>query len=61
MHSPILAPAAMLVLWSMTVLAWVTITRFAATLRLPKDQLQGLCTAGTRRPDLERVLPDRAN
>ena len=27
MHSPVLAPAAMLVLWSMVVLVWVTITR----------------------------------
>lgn len=61
MHSPILAPTAMLVLWSMIVLAWVTITRFAAISRLPKDQLRGLSTAGTRGPDLERVLPDQAN
>lgn len=61
MHSPILAPAATLVLWSMIVLVWVTITRFAAISRLPKDELRGLSKAGTRGPDLERALPDRAN
>ncbi len=61
MHSPILAPAALLVLWSMIVLVWVTITRFAAISRLPKEQLQSLSKAGTRGPDLERALPDSAN
>ena len=61
MQSPILAPAATLVLWSMAVLVWVTVTRFAAISRLPKDQLRTLSQAGTRGPDLERVLPARAN
>ncbi|HEY0466615.1 MAG TPA: MAPEG family protein [Polyangiaceae bacterium] len=61
MQSPILAPAAALVLWSMAVLVWVTVTRFAAISRLPKDQLRALSTAGTRGADLERVLPTRAN
>jgi hypothetical protein len=51
----------MLVLWSMTVLVWFTATRFAAISRLPKDQLRTLSKAGTRGPDLERVLPARAN
>lgn len=61
MHSPILAPVAALALWSMIVLAWVTATRFAALSRLPKDQLRTLGQAGTRGPDLERVLPASAN
>lgn len=61
MQSPILAPAATLVLWSMVVLIWVTMTRFAAISRLPKDQLRSLSKAGTRGPDLEHVLPDSAN
>lgn len=61
MQSPMLAPAAALVLWSMAALAWVTVTRFAAISRLPKDQLRILSKAGTRGPDLERVLPARAN
>ncbi len=61
MQSPILAPAAILVLWSMAMLVWVTVTRFAAISRLPKSQLRTLSKAGTRGPDLERVLPERAN
>ena len=61
MQSPILAPAAALVLWSMAVLVWVTVTRFAAIARLPKDQLRTLSTPGTHGPDLERVLPASAN
>ncbi len=61
MQSPILAPASALVLWSMAVLVWLTMTRFAAISRLSKDQLRTLSKAGTRGPDLERVLPARAN
>ena len=61
MHSAILAPAAMLALWSMVVLVWFTVTRFAAVSRLSKEQLRALAKAGTRGPDLERVLPDSAN
>ena len=61
MQSPILAPAAMLVLWSMVVLIWFTVTRFAAITRLPKDQLRTLSKDGTRGQDLERVLPESAN
>jgi hypothetical protein len=61
MQSPILAPAAMLVLWSMVVLIWVTVTRFAAIRRLSKDHLRTLSKAGTRGPDLERVLPESVN
>ena len=45
----------------MAVLVWFTVTRFAAVSRLPKDQLRTLSKAGTRGPDLEHVLPARAN
>lgn len=61
MQSPILAPAAALVLWSMVVLIWFTVTRFAAISHLPKDRLRTLSKAGTRGPDLELVLPESAN
>jgi hypothetical protein len=61
MPSSILAPAAVLVLWSMIVLVWVTVTRFAAISRLSKDQLAALARPGSRGPDLERVLPASAN
>ena len=45
----------------MVVLIWVTVTRFAAISRLTRDQRRSLSKAGTRGPDLEHVLPDRAN
>jgi hypothetical protein len=61
MQSPILAPAAILLLWSMVVLIWVTVTRFVAISRLTKDQLRTLSKAGTRGHDLERVLPESVN
>lgn len=48
-------------LWSMVVLVWFTAVRFAAVTRLSKDQLRALSKAGTRGPDLERVLPAPAN
>ena len=51
----------MLVLWSMIVLIWVTVTRFGAISRLTKDQLRTLSKAGTRGPDLERILPESVN
>ncbi len=61
MQSQILAPASVLVRWSMIVLVWVTVTRFAAIMRLPRDQLRSLGKAGTRGPDLEQALPASAN
>jgi hypothetical protein len=61
MQNPILAPAAMLIFWSMVVLVWVTVTRFAAIRHLPNDQLRALSRAGTRGPDLERILPASTN
>jgi len=61
MQSPILGPAAMLVLWSMVVLVWFTVTRFAAISRLSKDQLRTLSKDGTRGQDLERALPESTN
>ena len=45
----------------MVVLIWVTVTRFAAILRLPKDQLRTLSKDGTRGQDLERILPESVN
>jgi hypothetical protein len=39
----------------------VTVTRFAAIARLPRDQLRTLSGEGTRGQDLERLLPARVN
>jgi hypothetical protein len=61
MDSPILAPAAVLVLWSMVVLVWVSIARFGAIRRLDRSQLRTISRAGTRGQDLESNLPDHAN
>ncbi len=61
MLSPILAPGAILALWSMVVLVWFTATRFSAIARLPKDQMRSLGRNGTRGQDLERIRPERAN
>jgi hypothetical protein len=61
MQSPILIPAATLVLWSMVVLVWVTVTRFSAIARIPKDQRRTIAKAGTRGHNLEPLLPERAN
>ena len=61
MQSPILAPMAALVLWSMAVLIWLTIARFGAISRLPSDRRRALATAGTRGADLEPLLPASAN
>ena len=56
---PILAPAAVLVLWSMVMLLWVTATRFPAFARAGLS----LDTAapGTRYADVEAMLPAPVN
>jgi uncharacterized MAPEG superfamily protein len=61
MPHPILAPAAVLACWSMVVLAWVTVARFAAIARLPRERLRAIGGPGTRGADLEGVLPPSAN
>ena len=58
MNSPILAPAAVLVLWSLVMLAWM------AALRLPAMQKAGIDLAtmvGGRGRDLQGVVPDKVN
>jgi len=56
---PILAPAAVLILWSLVVLMWVTATRFPAFAKA------GLSLAdaevGTRYADVEHLMPARVN
>ena len=58
-NAPILAPAAVLVAWSLVMLLWVTVTRFgafnAAGVKLPE------VPAGTRYQDAESNLPDKVN
>lgn len=59
MNYPILAPAAVLVVWSLLVLLWLATTRFSAMAKSGMD----LKTAppGGRGVDLETVLPAKTN
>ena len=57
MTKAILAPAAVLVLWSLVVLVWMGITRFGSVKDVPREKLKELPRTGGRGQDLERVLP----
>jgi hypothetical protein len=57
MTKAILAPAAVLVLWSLIVLGWMAITRFGGVKDVPREKLKELPRTGGRGQDLERVLP----
>ncbi len=59
MHTNILAPAAVLVMWSLIMLLWMAGTRFGAMAKagvVPKDN-----PPGGRGVNLEGVLPDSVN
>jgi len=55
----ILAPAALLVLWSLCVLVWMARTRFAAMAEAKVDL--NTVKPGSRGQDLDGVLPDAVN
>ncbi|MHA7818769.1 MAG: MAPEG family protein [Erythrobacter sp.] len=60
MQAQMLAPAAVLVVWTLIVLLWIIPTRFGAIARVEdKSKLPG--NVGTRGSDLETVLPAKAN
>lgn len=60
MHDiPILAPAAVLVLWSLVVLGWVTLTRFPAFARAGIKLSDA--APGTRYVDVEPMMPPKVN
>jgi hypothetical protein len=56
--SPIFAPAIVLVLWSLVMLAWLAITRLPA---MAKAGIELGSVVGSRGVNLEGVIPDRAN
>jgi uncharacterized MAPEG superfamily protein len=58
MNSPILAPAAVLVLWSLVMLAWLALARLPA---MQKAGLDLMTMVGGRGADLKGVIPDRAD
>ena len=56
---PILAPAAVLILWSLVVLVWVTATRFPAFARAGLSLAEA--QAGSRYSDVENLMPAKVN
>jgi len=59
MQAQMLAPAAVLVLWSMIMVYWVGAARFAAVKEVEPGKLKA--APGARGSALEGVIPDRAN
>ncbi len=57
MNSPILAPAAVLVLWSLIMLMWTAATRFPAIAKSGMDMSKA--PPGGRGQNLDGVLPDK--
>lgn len=60
MQAQMLAPAAVLVVWSLVVLLWIIPARFGAVAKLA-DKSALPRKIGVRGNDLEGVLPDKAN
>lgn len=60
MQAQILAPAAVLVVWTLIVLLWIIPSRFGAIAKVPDKSVLPNKT-GVRGNDLEGVLPDKAN
>lgn len=57
-QSPIFAPAIVLVLWSLVMLAWLALTRLPA---MSKAGIDLMIIVGSRGANLEGVVPDRVN
>jgi hypothetical protein len=60
MNSPILAPAAVLVLWSLIMLFWLAGARAAAAKKLNKSDLAKAPAVGGRGQDLDPLLEPSA-
>lgn len=59
MQTQMLAPAAVLILWTLVVLLWIIPSRFGSLAKVDTSKLPR--KAGVRGQDLEGVIPDRAN
>ncbi len=59
MQAQMLAPAAVLILWTLVVLLWIIPARFGAIAKVDKSKLTR--KEGARGQDLEGVIPDKAN
>jgi hypothetical protein len=60
MQAQILAPAAVLVVWTLIILLWIIPSRFGAVAKIA-DKSVLPSKPGVRGNDLEGVLPDKAN
>jgi hypothetical protein len=60
MQAQVLAPAALLVVWTLIMLFWIIPARFGAIAKL-QDKSALAAKQGVRGNDLEGVIPDRAN
>ena len=65
MLAQMLAPAAVLIAWSIVMLFWVAFTRFPAMAKLKRERVAKgdgtrMAAAGGRGQDLEGLIPDRA-
>lgn len=60
MQAQMLAPAAVLVVWSLIVMLWIIPARFGAVAKLPDKSVLPR-KPGMRGNDLEGILPDKAN
>lgn len=60
MQAQMLAPAAVLVVWTLIVLLWIIPARFGAIAKLA-DKSALAAKQGVRGSDLEGVIPDKAN
>ncbi|MEQ5786943.1 MAPEG family protein [Erythrobacter sp. NFXS35] len=59
MQAQMLAPAAVLVVWTLIVMFWIIPSRFGAVAKL--SDKSGLTKKGMRGNDLEGLIPDKAN
>lgn len=60
MQAQLLAPAALLVVWTLIMLFWIIPARFGAIAKL-QDKSALAAKQGVRGNDLEGVIPDKAN
>ncbi|MDP2129546.1 MAG: MAPEG family protein [Erythrobacter sp.] len=60
MQAQMLAPAAVLVVWTLIVLLWIIPARFGAIAKIEDKSLLA-AKPGARGSDLEGVIPDKAN
>ncbi len=59
MQAQLLAPAAVLVVWTLIVLFWIIPPRFGSIAKVDKSKFSG--KQGARGQDLEGLIPDKAN